>query len=355
MGDIRNSIKALLLEADLLNASDIHIGTNTPPILRINSDLKPLAMEPLSSDETKFLLYQLMTPVQQKILLKEKLVDFAIGYEGIGRFRVHIYFQRGNLVGAIRKLAEKIPALNDLGLPSAVSKLAEMKMGLVLVTGPTGSGKSTTLASIIDVINKNTRQNIITIEDPLEYIHISQKSLINQQELYSDFHSFADALKGALRADPDVILVGEMRDLNTIRTAITAAETGHLVFSTLHTRDATSALTRMIGAFSPEEQLQIKLQLSVSLKAVISQQLLPRADKPRRVLATEVMIVNPAISNLIRLGKQEQIYMAIETGTKLGMQTMEQSLAELYAQGKIDYETAVRSAKSLSLIEERIR
>lgn len=354
MDDIRTSIKALLQEANERNSSDIHIGTDIAPVLRTNGGLTPLEVPPLNAEETKFLLYQLLTPRQQKFLEEHRSVDCAVGFPEIGRYRVHIYYQRTQLSGAVRKLADTIPGVDTLGLPPAAAGLAELKMGLVLVTGATGSGKSTTLAAIIDLINTNFSHNIITIEDPIEYVHYGKKSLINQREVYSDVPSFSDALRGALRADPDVLLVGEMRDLDTIRTAIMAAETGHLVFSTLHSRDATSSLTRIISVFPPEEQAQVRQQLSVSLKAVISQQLLKRADKPGRVLASELMMVTPAISNLIRMGKQEHIYMAIETGNKLGMQTMEQCLVNLYQAGLIDRDTALQSAKSANLIQDRL-
>ena len=354
LNDVRTSIQALLREANEKKSSDIHIGTNIPPMFRCNGNLAPLDVPPLNPQETQDLLFQLLSEEQIKTLKTKKSVDCAVSYPDIGRYRVHIYYQRGLLSGAIRKLSDYIPNLGMLGLPSSVEKLAETKMGLILVTGATGSGKSTTLAALIDLINERFSHNIITIEDPIEYVHYSKKSLVNQRELHSDVPSFADALRGALRADPDVILVGEMRDIDTIRTAIMAAETGHLVLSTLHSRDATSSITRIIGAFPHEEQTQVRQQLSVSLKAVISQQLLRRADQSGRVLASEVMIVTPAISNLIRMGKQEHIYMAIETGGKLGMHTMEQCLVELYKAGKIDFDTALRAAKSPALIKERL-
>ncbi|MBS4030376.1 MAG: type IV pilus twitching motility protein PilT [Clostridiales bacterium] len=348
------SILSLLQRANLCNASDIHIGTCVPPVLRTNGGLVSLDLPALSVEETRTLLYQLLTPGQQGVLEERRSVDCAVSFKDIGRYRVHVYYQRGCLSGAIRKLSDSIPSLDTLGLPPAAASLANLKMGLVLVTGATGSGKSTTLASIIDLVNTNYSHNIITIEDPIEYVHYAKNSIINQRELYSDVPTFPDALRGALRADPDVILVGEMRDLDTIRTAIMAAETGHLVFSTLHSRDAASSINRIIGAFPPEEQLQIRQQLSVSLKAVISQQLLARVDQPGRVLASELMIITPAISNLIRIGKTEHIYMSIETGTLLGMQTMEKSLVELYRASQISLDVALNSAKSPDLIRQRL-
>ncbi len=354
MDEIRKSVAKLLTKANLLGASDIHVGTDTPPILRANGVLCPLAVPALGAEETRELLCQLLTVGQQKVLEERRSVDCAVSFPGIGRYRVHIYYQRGYLSGAIRKLADNIPDLDTLGLLPAVAQLADLKMGLVLVTGATGSGKTTTLASILDRVNTCHSHNIITIEDPIEYVHTTKKSLINQRELYFDVPTFADALRGSLRADPDVILVGEMRDLDTMRTAIMAAETGHLVFSTLHSRDAAASINRMLGVFPPEEQQQIRQQLAVSLKAIISQQLLARSDQPGRVLASELMLVTPAISNLIRLGKTEHMYMAIETGKRLGMQTMEHSLIELYMAGKISLETALNSAKSHDLIRQRL-
>ena len=349
-----SSIEALLQEANLQEATDVHFNAGFPVTFRIYGKLVPIG-ETLEAEDVRTLLFQLLTPGQQRALEERRSVDCAVSFKGVGRYRVHIYYQRGALSGAIRKLADEIPGLAALGLPAAVTKLAELKMGLVLVTGATGSGKSTTLASLVDLINNTIEQNIITVEDPIEYVHYSKKSLISQREIHTDVPSFPDALRGALRADPDIILVGEMRDLETIRTAILAAETGHLVLSTLHSRDASTTINRILGAFSPEEQQQIRQQLSVSLKAVISQQLLPRADGRGRVLASELMLVTPAIANLIRLGKADHIYMAIETGMRLGMRTMEYSLTELYQSGKISMETALRSARSAELIQHRLK
>lgn len=348
-----SSVEALLQEANSREATDIHFNAGFPVTFRIYGKLVPVG-ETMGAEEVRALLFQLLTPGQQRALEERRSVDCAVSFKGVGRYRVHIYYQRGALSGAIRKLADEIPSLAVLGLPPAVARLAELKMGLVLVTGATGSGKSTTLASLVDLINNTHEHNIITVEDPIEYVHHSKKCLVSQREIHTDVPSFPDALRGALRADPDIILVGEMRDLETIRTAILAAETGHLVFSTLHSRDASSTINRILGAFPPEEQQQIRQQLSVSLKAVISQQLLPKAGGAGRVLACELMLITPAIANLIRLGKADHIYMAIETGMRLGMQTMEQSLTELYHSGKIDLETALRSARSAELIQHRL-
>ena len=348
------TIEALLQEANSREATDLHFNAGFPVTFRIHGKLVP-AGDALEPEAVRALLFQLLTPGQQRALDERRSVDCAVSFKGSGRYRVHIYYQRGALSGAIRKLADEIPSLEALGLPPAVSRLAELKMGLVLVTGATGSGKSTTLASLVDLINNTREQNIITVEDPIEYVHYSKKSLVSQREIHTDVPSFPDALRGALRADPDIILVGEMRDLETIRTAILAAETGHLVFSTLHSRDASSTINRILGVFPAEEQQQIRQQLSVSLKAVISQQLLPKPDEKGRVLACELMLITPAIANLIRLGKADHIYMAIETGMRLGMQTMEQSLTELYQSGKINLETALHSARSPELVQHRLK
>ena len=349
-----STIEALLQEANSRDATDLHFNAGFPVTFRIHGKLVP-AGDVLEPEAVRALLFQLLTPGQQRALEERRSVDCAVSFKGSGRYRVHIYYQRGALSGAIRKLADEIPSLAALGLPPAVSRLAELKMGLVLVTGATGSGKSTTLASLVDLINNTREQNIITVEDPIEYVHYSKKSLVSQREIHTDVPSFPDALRGALRADPDIILVGEMRDLETIRTAILAAETGHLVFSTLHSRDASSSINRILGVFPAEEQQQIRQQLSVSLKAVISQQLLPKPDEKGRVLACELMLITPAIANLIRLGKADHIYIAIETGMRLGMQTMEQSLTELYQSGKISLETALHSARSPELVQHRLK
>ncbi|MEW5953471.1 MAG: type IV pilus twitching motility protein PilT [Bacillota bacterium] len=348
-------MEELLEETKHHEGSDLHITANMPPVLRVGGDLVSLdKYEPLSPEDIKRLLYSILTPRQVEVLEKHFAVDLAIGLGGIGRFRLNAYFQRGCITCAFRRLADEIPQLESLGLPRSVYGLPDLVNGLVLVTGTTGSGKSTTLAAIIDRINTLYRRNIITVEDPVEYVHLHRSCIINQRELHADVESFADALRSALRADPDVIMVGEMRDLETIRTALRAAETGHLVFSTLHSRDAVSSINRIIGVFPAEEQGQIRQQLSATLKVVISQQLLPRASGRGRVLASEVMMVTPAIGNLIRLGKLEHIFLAIETGMKLGMQTMEQSLEALARSGVIHRETAVKKARVPGQMMEKL-
>jgi twitching motility protein PilT len=336
------------------NASDLHLVSGMRPVIRESSRLLPLSDEPVCGAKVKQLLCAVLTARQRQVLDENLSVDSAISIPDIGRFRIHGYYQQGNVTAVFRRLSDHLPVFGTLGLPESVAELIHLRAGLVLVTGATGSGKSTTLAAIIDEINATSSRNIITIEDPIEYVHFNNKCIINQRELHTDVPSFSDALRASLRADPDIILVGEMRDLETIRTAVMAAETGHLVFSTLHSRDAVSSITRLVGVFNPEEQQQIRQQLSVSLKMVVSQQLLPRKGEMGVIMAAEVMKVTPAISNLIRLGKQDHIYMAIETGTYLGMQTMEQCLVKLVRSGAIDVQTAEKAAKSADLIRKRI-
>ncbi|MFI3270993.1 MAG: type IV pilus twitching motility protein PilT [Pseudomonadota bacterium] len=337
--------------------SDLHLTLNSPPMIRVDGELTKLPHLALSKDFLRDLLTPILNERQTNALAEEFSVDTAYDLaveEGFRRFRVNIFYQRGALAGVFRQLPSSKPTLEQLGVPEGVHSFAELKDGLVLVTGPTGSGKSTTLAAIIDKINKNKNYHIITIEDPVEFVHYNDKSLVTQRELYNDVPSFSGALRDAMREDPDVILVGEMRDLDTMRTAIMAAETGHLVFSTLHSRDAESTLARMIGVFPVAEQAQIRQQLSSTLRGVVSQRLLRKVDGKGRVAAIEVMKVTPAVSNIIRTSKIEQLYSMIETGAKIGMQTMELSLVNLYKEGHIDRETAIRMAKSANVIEPRL-
>jgi twitching motility protein PilT len=335
-------------------ASDLHLTPNSPPLVRVHGELIPLKEKKLSSCESESMISQLLSPEQKEIFKTKHSIDLAYSLEGIGRFRINAYHQKGMVSVAFRSLSDKILTLTELGLPESLHELSNLRDGMVLVTGPTGCGKSTTLATLIDMINQTRACNIITIEDPIEYLHNHKKGIVNQRELYSDTDSFAGAMRYALREDPDVILVGEMRDLDTIRTAITASETGHLVFSTLHTRDAVSSIARILGVFPPVEQQHIRHQLSETLKAVVSQRLLKSVDGNSRVPTAEVMKVTKGIGNLIRLGKTEQIYSAIETGAGAGMQTMEQSLVDLYKRGKIDKETVFKTAKDTKLVERRI-
>jgi twitching motility protein PilT len=336
------------------DASDLHLTAGMPPVFRMRGELTVMNCDAYGPEEIENLLNEILTSRHKEVLKTKKSVDFAISLSEVGRFRVAAYHQRGALSVALRLLAKGIPSFQSLGLPESVSRLSGLRDGLVLVTGVTGSGKSTTLATVIDDINAQYRRHIITIEDPIEYIHRNNRCIINQRELHTDVPSFGDALRDSLRADPDVILVGEMRDLETMRTAVMAAETGHLVFSTLHSRDCVSTINRLVGAFPAGEQTQIRQQLSSTLVAVVSQRLLPTAGGSGRVPAVEVMFSTPGISNLIRQGKDDMIYSAIETGSKSGMQTMEQSLQCLVEQGRIGLETGVAAARNGNLLRQRL-
>jgi twitching motility protein PilT len=323
-------------------ASDMHITTGSPPLLRIDGEIVPLKLPPLGAVETKQLCYSVLTEEQKIQFEKNKELDLSFGVKNLSRFRANIFLQRGAVSGAFRTIPFKILSFEELGLPAIAAELAFKPRGLVLVTGPTGSGKSTTLASIIDKINTDTRQHIMTIEDPIEYLHPHKRCIINQREVGTDTGSFKQALKYVLRQDPDVVLVGEMRDLETIEAALTIAETGHLVFATLHTNSALQSINRIIDVFPPHQQSQVRAQLSFVLEGVISQLLLPRAGTPGRVLSMEVLVPNPAIRNLIREDKVHQIYSQMQMGqTKFGMQTMNQSLYSLYSRRLISLEEAL--------------
>lgn len=326
--------------------SDLHLTVGIPPTIRKNGRLLKLCEEKLTSVETEENIRQIVNRVQLEELLKHGQVDFSFSSEGIGRFRVNVFRQRGSFGAALRLVNSSVMTITELGLPKVVSELATRTKGLILVTGPTGSGKSTTLASIINQINEDRDCHILTLEDPIEYLHKHKKSIVNQREIGSDAESYAAALKAALREDPDVILVGEMRDLDTISIAITAAETGHLVLSTLHTIGAANTIDRIIDVFTPHQQQQVRVQLSSILQGVISQQLISRKDTVGRVAAIEIMVATPAIRNLIREGKTHQIDSIIQTGIKHGMQTMDSSLINLYKKGSISYEDAITYATS---------
>ena len=354
VGDSKPSLDALLSKTLELKGSDLHLTLNSPPMIRIDGELCKLRTSKLTKNCLADMLLPPLTDRQKDVLDEHFSVDMAYNLEEDKRFRVNIFYQRGALAAVFRQLPSVKLSLEALGIPAGVHDFAELKDGLVLVTGPTGSGKSTTLAAIIDKINNRKSCHIITIEDPIEFVHENNKALITQRELFTDVPTFSGALRDAMREDPDVILVGEMRDLDTMRTAIMAAETGHLVFSTLHSRDAESTLARMIGVFPVEEQAQVRQQLSSTLKGVVSQRLIKRAEGGGRVPAIEVMKVTSAVSNLIRTSKLEQIYSSIETGGKFGMQTMELSLAKLYREGHIDRDTALRMAKNESVITPRL-
>jgi len=338
-------VKVLLKEAVESKASDIHLTVGTPPVFRINGSLTRVSLEgqvlpALTQEDTLQAAQALMTEEHIQLWQQKGEFDFSYSLPGVGRFRVNVFRQRGCTSLALRPVPYKVPRLEELGVPQVVTTFAERANGLVLVAGPTGSGKSTTLAALINKINQERSCHIITLEDPIEYLHQHQQSMVNQREVGSDTMSLAGAFRACLRQDPDVILIGEMRDIETISTAINAAETGHLVFAALQTNSASQTIERIIDVFPPGQQEQIKVQLSSTLQGVVTQQLLPTADGKGRVLAAEVMIVNPAIRNLIREGKTHQMLTVLQTGSRWGMQTMEMALRELVRSGRINLETA---------------
>lgn len=348
------NVEELMQIAKNENASDVHITVGIPPKMRVRGELVNMDYPKLLPADTEAIIKSIMGERQLDTLAAKGEVDFSFSIPSLGRYRVNVFNQRGSLAAAIRLVGTKIPKPEELGLPRAVIDLYKKKRGLVLVTGPTGSGKSTTLASLIDKINDNSSAHIITLEDPIEYLHHHKKSMVNQREIGLDSHSYANALRAALREDPDVILVGEMRDLETISTAITAAETGHLVFSTLHTIGAASTIDRIIDVFPPHQQQQIRVQLAMVLEAVISQQLIPTADKHRRVAAFEVMLMNVAIKNLIRESKTFQIDSMIQTGKKAGMITMDDALYDLVIIGEIAPDVALSFAQDRNALEKKL-
>lgn len=334
----------LLYRAIEQGASDIHITVGIPPTIRKNGHLVRLGDIPVTSDHTEVYTRKMLNADKLAEFEAKGEIDLSYSLQSVGRFRVNIFKQRGTCCIAIRPVNIKIPTFEELGLPDVVKEFSKKTKGLVLVTGPTGSGKSTTLAAIINKINEERDCHILTLEDPIEYLHRHKMSIVNQREIGHDSNSYANALRAALREDPDVILVGEMRDMETISIAITAAETGHLVFSTLHTIGAANTIDRIIDVFPPYQQQQIKVQLSTILQGVVSQQLLARRDKNGRVAALEIMIPNPAIRNLIREGKTHQINSIIQTGAKFGMQTMDNSLISLQKRNIISYDDAMAYA-----------
>lgn len=340
-------LKDLLMLTIERKASDLHLTENAPPILRIDGRLLVTDLPKLLRDDTKRLIYGILTNEQKEIFEAKWELDLSVAMVGMDRFRVNVHIQRGSVEAAFRRIPLQIPKLENLNLPLIVGELARKPNGLVLVTGPTGVGKTTTMAAMIDLINSERNDMIISIEDPIEFIHLNKNSIIKQREVYSDTKSFAEALRHALRQDPDVIFVGEMRDLETISTALTAAETGHLVLATLHTPDAPQTVERIIDVFPPYQQEQVKLQLADCLQGVVSQLLLPRASGAGRVVATEIMIGTSAIRNLIREQEIEQIPTLIQTGQQFGMRTMDKSLKDLYRAGVITYETALSKAKNV--------
>ena len=342
----------LLLEVVARRASDLHITAGSPPMVRARGRLVPIEGFPkLGPTETREIVYSILTNDQRQKLETEWQIDFAYSVPGHARFRVNAYFQRSAIGAAFRLIPADIISIEDLGLPQTVHDFTEKPRGIVLVTGPTGSGKSTSLAAMIDKINTHREEHILTIEDPIEFLHGHKKSIVNQREVGSDATTFAAALKAALRQDPDVILVGEMRDLDTISTALTAAETGHLVFATLHTQSAPQTVDRVIDVFPAHQQDQVRVQLSVALMGVMTQTLLPTADGSSRVCACEILVPTPAVRNLIREGKTHQIPSAMQTGSNVGMQTMDTALATLVRSGKITQ----RLAESRSSTPEELR
>jgi twitching motility protein PilT len=338
MANMHQLLKAMIEKG----ASDLHITTGTSPQLRIDGKLHPLRMPPLSPPETKQLCYSVLTDAQKHRFEENNELDLSFSVQKLSRFRGNIFIQRGNTSGAFRAIPYTIPTVEELGLPKIISELGEKPRGLILVTGPTGSGKSTTLAAIINKINQERNEHIVTIEDPIEYLHPHKGCIVNQREVGADTESFKTALKYILRQDPDVVLIGEMRDLETIEAALTVAETGHLAFGTLHTNSALQTINRIVDVFPPYQQAQIRAQLSFVLEGVLCQALLPRANGPGRAMALEVMIPNAAIRNLIREDKIHQIYSSMQVGQeKFGMQTMNQSLASLYQRRMIALEDAM--------------
>lgn len=348
------TIQEILLIAKEAGASDIHITIGLPPMMRLHGDLVAMNFPRLMPDDTKAIVYSMMRDEQRAAFEQTGDYDFAFADRAIGRYRVNAFRQRNAVACVMRAISTKIPTPEALGIPESVVDLYSRKRGLVLVTGPTGSGKSTTLASILNVVNERRSAHIITMEDPIEYLHSHKRSVVNQREMGDDSATYATALRSALREDPDVILVGEMRDLETISTAITAAETGHLVFSTLHTIGAAATVDRVIDVFPPHQQEQIRVQLGMVLEAVISQQLIPTADGKGRRAAFEVMHANIAIKNLIREGKSYQIPTAMQTNKKGGMITMDDSIYELYQSGEISKESALEFAQDIPMMAKKL-
>lgn len=348
-------IEILLEEVIRKRASDLHLQVSVPPMLRIDGKLVPIpGYEPLNEENVEGLVFAILDDEQKQILLKDKEFDFSFAFGDLGRFRVNAFHERGNLAGALRLIPNEIKTISELGMPPVVNGFANYPRGLVLVTGPTGSGKSTTLAALIDQINSDKSHHIITIEDPIEFTHKSKKSVIVQREVHYDTYSFSAALRSSLRQDPDVVLIGEMRDLETISAAITIAETGHLVFATLHTNSAAQSIDRMIDVFPPHQQPQIRAQLSNILMAICSQRLVP-AIGGGRIAAAEILIATPAVRNIIREGKAHQLDAVIQTGGDQGMQSMDKTLVSLVQGGTITYDEARNFAVDMAEFERMMR
>ncbi|MFB3903863.1 MAG: type IV pilus twitching motility protein PilT [Acidobacteriota bacterium] len=347
------SLTELLNKVGDMHGSDLHLSAGSPPRIRVHGEMLSLNLPVLKPAETKRLAYSVMTD-EQKFRFEQALeLDFSFGVKGLARFRANVFTQRGAVSAVFRIIPFSIPTFEELNVPPVMQKLCEKPRGLILITGPTGSGKSTTLAVMIDKINRERRAHIITIEDPIEFLHEHKNCVVNQREVHADTHSFANALRVALREDPDVVLIGEMRDLETVESALRIAETGHLTFATLHTNSTYSTINRIVDVFPPHQQQQIRTQLSMVLEGIMCQTLLPRADGTGRIMAAEVMIPNSAIRNLIRENKIHQIYSAMQTGQeKYGMQTMNQALAVLHQQRKVSYEECIsRSSNPDELID----
>ena len=338
-----------------MDGSDLHIMTNTPPQVRVHGKLRRLDMPVLNAAETKQLAYSVLTDAQKKRFEESMELDFSFGMRGLARFRCNVFNQRGAVAAVYRVIPERIKGFQELGLPAVIASLADRPRGLVLVTGPTGSGKSTTLAAMLDKVNSERHEHILTIEDPIEYLHQHKSCLVNQRELHGDTLAFPAALRAALREDPDVVLIGELRDLETIESALRIAETGHLTFATLHTNSAAQTINRIIDVFPAHQQSQIRTQLSMVLEGVVCQALLPKANGTGRAVALEILVPTPGIRNLIREDKIHQIYSAMQTGQeKLGMQTMNQSLASLYLTKQISLDTAISASSMKDELQEMI-
>ncbi len=344
---IESGLHDYLFDAIKAGASDLHVTVGLPPMIRVHGKVQPLEYPVLTPNETREMIYDVLSNEQRQRLENNWELDIAYTLPRTARFRVNVYFQRGSLGAAFRTIPEKIPSFEELGLPKAVEQMAEKPRGLVLVTGPTGSGKSTTLASMVDKINEQRHEHVMSVEDPIEFLHNHKNCIVNQREVNQDTKSFAEALKHVLRQDPDVILVGEMRDLETISLAITAAETGHLVFATLHTQDAPQTVDRVIDVFPSHQQSQVRAQLAIALQGIVTQTLVPKRDGKGRVVACEILVPTPGIRNLIREGKNHQIYSAMQTGGKFGMQTMDAALVELVRKGEISHEEAEKRSSNV--------
>ncbi len=349
------TVEPFLEEVIRRDASDLHVQVGLPPMLRIDGALAPIKeVAPLTAEAIDQIIFGLLDEDQKKIYVKDKEIDFSFAYGDLGRFRVNSFHEKGNPAAAFRLIPNQIRTVEDLGLPPVLNKMTEYPRGLVLVTGPTGSGKSTTLAGMLDKVNRERAMHVITIEDPIEYQHHHKKSIVVQREVHFDTPSFAAALRSALREDPDVVLIGEMRDLETISTAITVAETGHLVFATLHTNSAAQSIDRMVDVFPPHQQQQIRIQLASVLQGIVAQRLIPMIGGGR-MAAAEILVVTPAVRNIIREGKSHQLDAVIQTGAEFGMQSMDATLARLIHEGKISYDEAKNYAVDLTELDRLMR